>query len=420
LKQVVSKPQQQKEQRFLSRQHDSTVVSVEMNNDEGGILLKQIKQLRANEARYKSFFTNASFPIFVLDPKLDTILEMNEQAERFLGYSKKELLKMKKLPFVPPTTMLRDLMNWGIRLNNVASLRRKDGEILDVEMTAGIVDQNVDSKENPALILYLKDVTEERRLREQLVQAEKMSLLGRLSAGIAHEIRNPLTAVKINLQEFDSVTQPQSPLRQSLNLALEGVEQIEQIIESTLEFARPTKPDRQLANLNEILEKSFSFVKPILAKKNVQVSFRTTPNLPYVKIDYRQIQQVFLNLLTNAIDASSFNGLIEVTTALEKNLIAASSLVLSESRDDVDLNEMYDYIIVEFKDFGIGISNEQIDHIFEPFFTTKQKGTGLGLAICKQILDMHSAFITVLSLPNRGGTSFACYFPVNENGTVVK
>ena len=152
----------------------------------------------------------------------------------------------------------------------------------------------------------------------------------------------------------------------------------------------------------------------------MQVSFRTMPNLPYVKIDYRQIHQVFLNLLTNAIDASPFNGLIEVTTTLEKNLIAASSLILSEEGDNIDLNEMYDYIIVEFKDYGAGISNEQIDHIFEPFFTTKQKGTGLGLAICKQILDMHSAFIAVQSLPNRGGTSFACYFPVNGNGTENK
>lgn|GEM_PF-1525333 len=380
-------------------------------------LLKEIEQLRASEIRYKNYFENASFPIFVLDPKKDIVLEMNEQAERFLGYTRSELKQMGKLPFVSPSTRLRDIVNWGIQLTNTATMRTKSGEFVDVELTAGLIDQSFSKSVNSSfLILYIKDVTEQKRLREQLVQAEKMSLLGRLSAGIAHEIRNPLTAVKINLQEFDLQITEEHPLRDSLALALEGVKQIEQIIENTLEFARPTKPEREKANVNEVLEKSLSFAKIALQKKRIQLRFNFASSLPFVHIDTQQIQQVFLNLLTNSIEASANNGIIEVRTFLEKNFtpLDISTYTLTSESENYLAPEENEYVVVEFKDNGSGIPKEHLEHVFEPFFTTKAKGTGLGLAISKQILELHNAFIAITT--NDTGTSFSCYFPILKNG----
>ncbi len=228
-------------------------------------LQKKITKLSQNKFQYKNLFENASFPIFILDPKKDIILEMNYQAEQFLGYTKEELLKMRHLPFVPFAKKLRDITNWGIRLINTATVRTKSGEEVEVEMTAGIV-ENFSGK-NSALILYMKDVTEETRLREQLLQSEKLGLIGRLSAGIAHEIRNPLTAVKICLQDFESVLSNDTNYNKSLNLANDAIQQVEQIIESTLEFARPQKPNKQFVNLNDVLEKSISFIQKEISKK---------------------------------------------------------------------------------------------------------------------------------------------------------
>lgn len=380
-------------------------------------LLREIEQLRASEIRYKNYFENASFPIFVLDPKKDIVLEMNEQAEQFLGYSRGELKQMGKLPFVSPSTRLRDIVNWGIQLTNTAIMRTKNGEFVDVELTAGLIDQSLNNNVNSSfLILYVKDVTEQKRLREQLVQVEKMSLLGRLSAGIAHEIRNPLTAVKINLQEFDLQITEDHPLRDSLALALEGVKQIEQIIENTLEFARPTKPEHEKANINEVLEKSLSFAKIALQKKRIQLRFNFATSLPFVHIDTQQIQQVFLNLLTNSIEASESGGIIEVRTFLEKNFtpfVISAYTIITESENYLAPEEN-DYAVVEFKDYGSGIPKEHLEHVFEPFFTTKAKGTGLGLAISKQILELHNAFVAIST--NEAGTSFLCYFPILKNG----
>ncbi|MBS4028617.1 MAG: PAS domain S-box protein [Ignavibacteriales bacterium] len=388
-----------------------------LTNESISILQQEIEVARANEARYKNYFENASFPIFVLDPKKDIVLEMNGQAERFLGYTKAELIKMRKLPFVSPSPHLRDIMNWGIQLTNTATMRTKVGELLDVELTAGIVEQSSRTGEiTSLLILYVKDVTEQKRLREQLVQAERMSLLGRLSAGIAHEIRNPLTAVKINLQEFDLQINKQHPLRDSLSLALQGVEQIERIIESTLEFARPTKPDQEKADINEILEKAVAFVKPTFQKKNINFVLNKGTKLPHVLVDPRQIQQVFLNLMTNALDASHKQSSIEAKTFLLKNITPLQPMALDEvERQDFREGEKNNYVVAEFRDFGMGIPQEHLEHVFEPFYTTKAKGTGLGLAISKQILDLHNAFI-VVSSSIENGTTFSCYFPVSKNG----
>jgi len=379
-------------------------------------LLNENQLLHISGLRYKSYFENASFPIFVLDPKKDIVLEMNEQAEKFLGYTKVELKKMKTLPFVSPSTQLRDIVNWGIQLTNTATMKAKNGELVDVELTAGIEEQASQNGEySSSLILYVKDITEQKRLRKQLVQAEKLSLLGRLSAGIAHEIRNPLTAVKINLQEFDLQTPKEHSLRESLSLALEGVSQIEQIIESTLEFARPTKPDRKSSDINDILHKSISFAKTQFQKKKINLVVKSVSQLPFIEVDPMQIQQVFLNLITNAIDASYINGKIEVNTFKKKNFIPKpiQSNAMIE-RENFLSPEKGDYVVVEFKDFGMGISKEQVEHLFEPFYTSKAKGTGLGLAISQQILELHNAFISVIS-EKEIGTSFLCYFPITKN-----
>jgi len=253
--------------------------------------------------------------------------------------------------------------------------------------------------ENQSLILAIaRDVSEQHALTDKLVQADKLVLLGQLSAGVAHEIRNPLAAVNLSLQVLRRKFQADEPEFNYVQNALQGVDRIARIVDVTLNFSKPTLPDIQQVNCNAIVTGALELVSSSIKRKDITVELKFEDNLPKVSADFKQIQQVLINLLTNASDAIKTQGKITIRTYLEQSLRRTEG----------------EFVVVSIEDNGIGIPAEDMQKIFNPFFTRKADGTGLGLPITQRILHQHNGVIDVESVYG-SGTVFYIKLPKQIN-----
>lgn len=225
------------------------------------------------------------------------------------------------------------------------------------------------------------------------IQNNKLILLGKLSASLSHEIRNPLAALKLNLNylkmmqdNFDEET------RESIVSSLEAAERIQNLVETTLDFSRKPKKDDGLYSLNNIIEKAVEIIHSNAKRRNIKIELFLQKDLPRININKNKILQVVLNLLTNAIEASDRDGKVNVKS---------------------DFSEDRNYIILEVEDFGIGINEEEKEHIFKDFYTNKSNGTGIGLSVCKMLLDEHDADFYFKS-EEGVGTRFFVKLPLNS------
>jgi signal transduction histidine kinase len=226
------------------------------------------------------------------------------------------------------------------------------------------------------------------------IQNNKLLILGKLTASLAHEIRNPLSAIKLNLDYLQMSEINNDENVECIESSLEAVNRIQQLIENTLDFSRTPNSDLEDCSLNEIALQAVGILKSVSRKQNVRIITELDENISSLILNRNKILQVFLNFLNNSMDALGTEGLIKVVT--------------SETKDHI-------YFYVE--DNGIGISKEDQKKIFNDFFTKKEKGTGLGLSVCKQLLDEHGAEIKLESELGKG-TRFTVLFP--DNLRVVK
>ena len=228
-----------------------------------------------------------------------------------------------------------------------------------------------------------------------------MASLGTLTAGLAHEIRNPLVAIKTFTQLLPERLDDEEFRNQFLTIASGEVDRISMLINELLDFARPSDPRLKPEDINSILDGMILLVSTESKKKYVQVQKNYTPDLPLVSVDREQIKQVFLNVLLNAIDATPENGEIVVKTRS----------FVKPGGDP--------YIQVEFTDTACGIPSANLEDIFNPFFTTKTKGSGLGLSISNQIVQDHKGYVHVESELDKG-SSFFINLPLNQDRPVRK
>nr|MDQ3040803.1 ATP-binding protein [Acidobacteriota bacterium] len=201
---------------------------------------------------------------------------------------------------------------------------------------------------------------------EQLLQAEKLSSLGELSAGIVHEVRNPLAAIKGAVEILEDELAQNSPRREFADLAKKEVDRLDKLVGEFLRFARPSKLAFSAANLNEIAESVISLIKNQAASQSVVVKKDFQKDLPVVSVDAEQIKQVLLNLAINSLQAMPGGG----------------QLIFRTSETD-------EFCTGEIIDTGNGIEARVLPKIFDPFFTTKEKGVGLGLSIAHRIVAQH-------------------------------
>jgi len=227
---------------------------------------------------------------------------------------------------------------------------------------------------------------------KKLIQAEKLASIGRISAGIAHEIRNPLTSVKLNIQKLTQSDNLDEMEREHLSLSQEGIKHMEKSIKDLLDFTRASELNPALFSVSQILDESIKTLADSLELKKVALERDYQDGLPQVSVDGDKLRQVFLNVLRNAYEAVEEGGKINISLSLLKE----------RSRK---------MIKVDISDDGCGIPERERELIFELFYTTKPAGIGLGLAIARKIIEQHRGFIRVKENETKG-TSFEILIPV--------
>ena len=260
----------------------------------------------------------------------------------------------------------------------------------DIQLLSTLANQTAIAIENAKLYEDLK------RSKSYIRRADRLASLGTLTAGLAHEIRNPLVAIKTLTHLLPERLDDEEFRNKFLQIASGEVDRISSLVTELLDFARPSDPKLELENINTILDGMILLVSTEMKKKQINIIKSYASNLPFVQIDREQIKQVFLNILINAIEATSENGKITVKTRF----------FMKPGGEP--------YVQVEFTDTGCGIPSDQLEEIFNPFFTTKNTGSGLGLSISNQIVRDHRGYIDVESQLDKG-SSFFINFPVNQD-----
>ncbi len=230
---------------------------------------------------------------------------------------------------------------------------------------------------------------------KQMERVDRLASVGEMSAGIAHEIKNPLAgisgAVTVLFDEFAE----DDPRREVVKKVLEQIARLDKAATDLLFFGRPGKPSFEYVDSNNVLKKTMFFVRQHPEAKKISVVKELTSDLPAVWVDAKQLQQVFFNLIINAIQAMNEGGILQLQTSLAEGLDGEAVLVL-------------------IGDSGPGIAPELLDKIFTPFFTTKTQGTGLGLAICRQLIEQQGGAIEIKSRVGEG-TQVLIYLPVRKS-----
>jgi len=247
--------------------------------------------------------------------------------------------------------------------------------------------------------LLIENITERKRLRNQLAQYEKYSALSQLALGAAHEINNPLLGISSYLENLEEEEDLDKKSRKEISLVLENVYRISETIRGLLNFARPAPPQYTKVNLNQLIEETISFIshQPIFRK--VHFEKKLSSSIPNITADHNQIRQVLINMFLNAAQSMPDEGQLTVTTTKVK---------------------FKETVQIDISDTGKGISKENIKKIFDPFFTTKKaKGTGLGLSISMSYLKNHKGDISVKSELNKG-TTFSIFLPIRQEGKKIE
>ncbi len=357
-----------------------------LNEEKGGYTLQESKNIKVTSPA-PMFTKEDSLPFY-----LQKIGEIIIREELMKGGNFPELKKVVEqmtlleaeasIPLISKGRLI-GMINLGEKLNKDIYYHE------DIEMLSTLANQTSIAIENARLYEDLK------QSKSYIRRADRLASLGTLTAGLAHEIRNPLVAIKTFTQLLPERLEDEEFRNHFLNIASSEVDRISSLIGELLEFARPSDPKFEYEDINSILDGMLLLVSTETKKKQVHIAKSYEPDVPLVNIDREQIKQVFLNVLLNAIEATGEAGQITIKTrSFEKP---------GGER----------YIQIEVTDTGHGIPAEHLEDIFTPFFTTKSKGSGLGLSISHQIVQDHRGYIDVKSEVNKG-TSFFINLPLRQ------
>ena len=319
------------------------------------------------------------------------ITVFNQAAEKLFGRSSDKALGRSCHDIIgEQTSLLDEALNTGkeIRDTEVAYRLNKHDAVLSVTTTLlsrndGVID---------SAVAVIKDLTEKKAYETRLRRQEKLTAMGELASGVAHEIRNPLNAISIIAQRFAYEFQPvekEAEYHDLANSVVSATRQVSSIIERFLEFARPPELSLEMRTLNEIAEKTAKLVEHQARAKEVSLKYTVNEAIE-LAVDGNQLEQVFVNMLQNALHATPAGGKITVR-----------------------LYRHHGEAVVEIADTGAGIPPENLNRIFDLYFTTKGDGTGMGLSISHRIVSEHKGRIDVESQVG-GGTVFRIYLPLKE------
>ena len=386
---------------------------------------KAVDALRESEEKYRSLIEALQEGIWVID-KHDKTTFVNKRMADMLGYAVDEMLGKRVLAFMDERgrelcKQYLERRKQGINEQHDFEFIKKDGNRLYVTMesssirdkdgnyisgVAGVIDITDRKYVEEALIKANKEIETwnnelEKRIKEkadeliksqnQLIQAEKMSAMGQMAGGVVHELNSPLVGLTIMINKHLGKANEGSHEHKEFTDMLKAVDHMARVIQDFSLFSRKSKGEFKTLGLNEVIEDTLSFSATRLKQRGVKVIKELSDKVPLIRGNKTELQQVVLNMLTNACDAMPKGGsLIVKTDALQDRHMA----------------------VMKFIDNGIGIEKENLDKIFDPFFTTKKEGegTGLGLSVSYGIIKKHGGGISVESEPGKG-TKFSIYLP---------
>jgi PAS domain S-box-containing protein len=359
---------------------------------------RQVRQVREH---LENLVEAAGDAIITVDPSR-RITSWNRSARETLGHGRPEILGTDLLDLVSGraaqdqmAALFRDARNGRTTSNAELLWQRKDGKELTVSLTVSpIADAE---RQDVAVLIIARDVTERKKLQEELFHAEKLASVGQLAAGVAHQINNPLGAISGRIQML-ARRPPKAPerLQEQIGKVQSDCSRIAEIVQELLRYARKSDITRQHTDVNAILEETLEMVTHEIVARKVRVERGLASDLPLVFASANHLRQLFANLMTNACDAMDEGGVLGIRSTHRP--------AAGERPGGV--------VEVRVTDSGCGVRQEELDHIFEPFYTTKApgKGTGLGLAVAKRIVDYHDGRIDVDSVVG-SGTTFTVHLP---------
>lgn len=354
------------------------------------------KSLQDTSAFAHEVVSHLPVGLIATDP-MDRITFFNAAAEFITGLDKVRVLGQKPGLFLP-----QDLCGIQEQLDQGRTILEHE---MDCDFSvAGRVPVSVsatritnDTGDFVGQVLILRDLRELRRLEDELRRQEKLAAMGGLAAGVAHEVRNPLSSIKALATFFSAQFEAGSEAREAAAVMIQEVDRLNRVITELLEFARPSDLKRESHDIGSLLSRSMQLIQQDATNKHIDIDLQVDKGIGPVWIDPDRLSQCLLNLYINAIQAMENGGTLTVHCKASGT----------------------DQVRIVVQDSGSGMSPDQLNNIFNPYFTTKKRGTGLGLAIVYKIIEAHQGQITVASRIGQG-TSFAITIPGSGDETPKK
>jgi two-component system NtrC family sensor kinase len=371
-----------------------------------------------SEARYRALLQHANDSVLLLDQAGTTILDANLAMENLSGYGRDELLTLDPRQLLPTLGELIEAAGRNGRGNGAGhEVHEIETELrtrADIVAHVAVSVSKVPYAGQQLLLVIARDVSERQRIAKQLMQAEKLAALGRLSASLAHEINNPLQAIHNSVHLMLSRPLPEEKRQTYLEMTQEEIVRLISIVQRTLDFYRPNRDGMRPVDVNEIIDVVLTLTEAQLHERRVQVvrEGEGPPRLPRVFAISNHLKQVCFNLIFNAVEAMPDGGELRVRTYLaEPGADDVGFVGVSGGAGGGDLGGPA--VVIELGDSGTGIPAEDLPKIFEPFYTTRTKGTGLGLAVSYSIIEQHHGDLSVRSTLGQG-TTFRIRLPVAQ------
>ncbi len=343
--------------------------------------------LRESEEKHRTILHTIEDGYFEVDLQ-GSFTSFNESMRRMLGYDQEEMEGLNYRQYMDKETAEKVFLTFNEVFRTGSPTKTADWRLIRKDRSAVEIETSVSLKRDnlgvpTGFFGIARDVTEKKKMELQLLQTEKLSAVGTMISGVAHELNNPLTAIIGNAQLLSRRDVPED-IKTKLDVILKESIRSSKIVGGLLAFAREHKPERSMVNVNDIVIESMKLKEYDLKVNNIVMNLTLADDLPHTFADPYQIQQVFINLINNARDA--------LVTGQGKGTLAIRTHVKDGA------------VLTVFEDSGPGIPDEFIKKIFEPFFTTKEtgKGTGLGLSMAYGIIKEHGGTISVESKPGKG------------------
>lgn len=325
----------------------------------------------------------------------EEIISFNQTAESILGYAYRDVIGKKAEEIIPPPCMalLQGLKAEKKVIEEEIDCPLTDGRTISLEVIATALEE--DNGNFLGYVILFRDITEVQHLKKEMERSQRLASVGSLAAGIAHEIRNPLSSIKGFATFFKERYRDNPEDQKTADIMVQEVERLNRVIGQLLEFARPMEMKRHWTSIQEVIRHTLRMIEGQAKAKNVAVRTDMLEHLGNIFIDSDKITQVLLNLYLNAMGAMEEGGALTV------------AVLPHEGR----------MVRIDVSDTGKGIDEKDLARIFDPYFTTRSSGTGLGLAIVHRIVESHDGELRVTSELEKG-TTVSIFLPVGPASAV--